>query len=107
MSDLEDRINQIEADMELLVRSHTAENVWTTHYGAFEIDPQHLVYKLCVETETERIRLVNLEPLKLQLRYILEKYDYPPHARPRVYIGFESDEAINRDSGGNPWRHWR
>ena len=107
MSEIEDKINTIEAHMESLVQSLTSEKIWTTHYGAFDIDPKHLVYKICVESETERIRLVNHDTLKQQLRDLLTQHDYPIEARSKVFIGFESDESINQESGGNPWRHWR
>lgn len=46
MADLEDKINAIEADMERIVKGLTYESVWTTHYGAFDIDPKHLVSHL-------------------------------------------------------------
>jgi len=107
MTQLEDKINAIEAEMEYLVQSLTSEAVWTTHYGAFDIDPKHLVYKICLNSDAERIRLANDASLKQRLRDLLEKHDYPEEARANVYIGFESEEAINQESGGNPWRHWR
>ena len=107
MTELEDKINAIEAEMEDIVQTLTSEAVWTTHYGAFDIDPKHLVYKICLKSDAERIRLATDADLKNQLRDLLEKHDYPEQARSKVYIGFESEEAINRESGGNPWRHWQ
>lgn len=107
MSDIEDKIIKIESEIEAMVKAVTDENVWTTHYGAFDIDPKYLVIKICVESDDERGRLLRNNVLQSQLRYILEKHDYPIDARSRVYIGFESDETINRESGGNPRHHWQ
>ncbi len=107
MAELEDKINAIEADMERIVKGLTNEAVWTTHYGAFDIDPKHLVYKICLQSDEERRQMANNVILKQQLRDLLDKHDYPKQARSNVYIGFESQEAIDRESGGNPWRHWR
>jgi len=107
MTQLEDKINAIESEMEHIVRRFTTEAVWTTHYGAFDIDPKHLVYKICLNSDDERRRLANDVKLEKQLRDLLHKHDYPEQACLNVYIGFESQESIDRDSGGNPWRHWR
>ena len=107
MGQLEDKINAIEAEMERIVGNLTNESVWAAHYGAFDIDPKHLVYKICLKSDAERIRLANDVNLKKQLRDLLDTHDYPEQARSKVYIDFESEEAIDRDSGGNPWRHWR
>jgi hypothetical protein len=104
---LEDTIDSIEADMERLVEGMSTEPVWATHYGAFDIDPKHLVYKICLKSDAERIRLANDVDLKQQLRNLLDKHQYPEQARSKVYIGFESEETIDRESCGNPWRHWR
>lgn len=51
--------------------------------------------------------MANNAILNQQLRDLLNKHDYPEQARSNVYIGFDSQEAIDRESGGRPWRHWR
>ncbi len=107
MSDIEDKIIKIESEIEAMVKAVTDEKVWTTHYGAFDIDPKHLVIKVCVESDDERGRLLRNKVLQSQLQDVLEKHRYPAKARPNVSIGFESDETINRESGGNPRHHWQ
>lgn len=107
MSQLEDKIYRIASGIDRIVSNITTEKFWITHYGAFDIDPKYLVYKIVVQTDDERGRLLRDEDLKIRLRQLLDDNDYPQKARGNVSFGFDSDESINRDSGGNAWHHWR
>lgn len=40
-----------------------------------------------------------------ELRDLLRKQEYPEQGRPFVYIGFESQETVDRESGGNWYHH--
>jgi hypothetical protein len=104
---LEEKVEAIERDLRDTVRAAARENVWVTHYGAFEIHPRHLVYWLCVKSDAEKQRLQAHRILMEQLREILVRYDYPPEGRDSVHIGFESQETVDRESDGNWWYHWK
>jgi len=41
------------------------------------------------------------------LRYLLTKHEYPAESQKFVHIGFESQETVNRESGGNWYNHFK
>lgn len=41
------------------------------------------------------------------LRNILAVHEYPIEGRPFVHIGFESEETVARESGGNWYYHFK
>ena len=107
MSQLEKTVEAIEEALAAVVRPVAREEVWVTHYGAFDIHPRHLAYWLCVKTDAEKQRLIADETLMRKLREVLVAYAYPPEGRDSVHIGFESQETVDRESGGNWWHHWK
>ena len=56
-SPLKETVDAIERDLTATVRAVAREELWVTHYGAFDIHPRHLVYWLCVKTDAEKHRL--------------------------------------------------
>lgn len=101
------KVKRIEAAIERLAKSAAKEPVSVTSYGAFDIHPRHLVYWICVKTDAEKARLAGDGALMAALRYTLVQHDYPVEGRDGVHIGFESQETVDRDSGGNWWHHWK
>jgi len=89
------------------VAASAREKSWVTYYGANDIHPRHLVYWICVESDAEKERLVADTALYAELRGLLTRYNYPTEGRDEVHIGFESQETVNRESGGNWWQHWK
>ena len=104
---LKKTVEVIERELTATARAVAREELWVTYYGAFDIHPRHLVYWLCVKTDAEKQRLQTDAMLMKQLREILVQYGYPPEGRESVHIGFESEETVDRESGGNWWHHWK
>ena len=105
--DIKHVTERIEAAMWSLMSTKAAEKCSVTHYGANHIHPKHLVYWICVQSDAEKKRLTNDVELNRKLRSLLVDYDYPLAGREDVFIGFESQETVSRDSGGNWWHHWK
>jgi hypothetical protein len=101
------KVELIEQDLAKTVRAVAQEDVAVLHYGAFDIDARHLVYWVCVQTDAEKHRLESDAGLRARLRSLLIARDYPQDARESVHIGFESQETVDRESGGSWPSHWQ
>jgi hypothetical protein len=94
--DIKDAIND-------LVALYNIGHYWVEWYGAYDVDPKHLAFWICVSTDDIKYTLQENTVLNEKLRNLLERYDYPHQARSSVYIGFESQQTVDREAGGN-WR---
>jgi hypothetical protein len=101
------KVRRIERAIRDSVEPTATESIWVTHYGAFDIDPVHLVYWVCVRSDAERDRLAADQELRVRLRSLLTDHGYPAAARDRMHIGFESQETVDRDADGDWWHHWK
>ncbi len=95
---------RIEEAMKALLGGRVREKFAVVHYGANDIHPRHLVYWICVQSDAEKERLEADASLLRELRALLDEYAYPAEGRDQVHIGFESQQTVDRESGGN-WRH--
>ena len=107
MTKLEQKIYAIETDIQAAVNAVSSEECWVMHYGATDIDPGYLTYKICVQSQAEKSKLQQDQKLRHRLRSLPKKHRYPAGAREKVAISFESQEDIDRESSGNAWHHWR
>ena len=107
MDTLNQKIDTIEDEIKTIIDRIVTEKFWIIRYGATDIDPEHLVYWICVKSDAEKSMLENNQDLLSELRGLLSKHNYPPEAIENVCIGFESEETVNRDSNGNWYRHWK
>ena len=105
--DISEVAKRIEDALSAVIKKVAKEKHWITHYGANHIHPKHLVYWICVQSDTEKKRLEADLDLNRSLRNILTEYDYPVEGRDLVYIGFEPQETVDRESDGNWWHHWK
>lgn len=106
-SDIGEITNRVEAMITRIVASQTSENHWVTHYGANYLHPRHLVFWICVQSDRERNRLQADSVLIARLRQTLVDANYPLEGREDVFIGFESQETVDRQSEGSWYNHWK
>ena len=101
------KILNIKEDMGKIVSEYCNEKFWVDWYGAYEIDPRHLVFWICVNSDAMKLNLKSNSELVTKLRGLLLKYNYPENARPSVTIDFESQETVDRESNGNRYHHFK
>jgi hypothetical protein len=106
-STIKRKVLDIKDDIKTLIKQNCTENIFIMHYGAYDIDPRHLVYWICVKTDKMKAELAGNEKLNYNLRQVLTKNEYPKDAHDNVFIGFESQETVDRESKGNWWVHFK
>jgi len=99
------KIIDIKEDIKKNITPLCNETFWIDQYGAYNIDPKYLVFWICVETDELKLKLKSNALLKNDLRNLLVKHNYPEQARSFVHIDFESQETVDRESGGNWYDH--
>lgn len=80
-------------------------NVWS--FGAYYIDPRHLLFVVGVQNDSERDRLRADSSFVDSLRGLLARHNWPVSARKYVYFDIESQETIDRENDGNWWYHYK
>ena len=98
---LRDSVIFINDNIENIMPDHTDEKFNIIWYGDYHADPKSLVYWICVQTDKEKHALLADVGLNKKLRLLLDKYEYPEDARSSVRMGFESQEAVDRESNGS------
>ncbi|RZJ91407.1 MAG: hypothetical protein EOO20_05115 [Chryseobacterium sp.] len=101
------KILDIVDSIKTIFQSFSEEKFWIDWYGAYDIDPKNLVIWICVESDQAKSTFQSSPELMNKLREVLVKHNYPEQAIPFVYIGFESQETVDRDSGGNWYHHFK
>jgi hypothetical protein len=106
-SHLDRKIANIKKDFENIISEICSEKFDIFHYGAADINPKHLVYWICVDSDNIKHVLSNDTVLNDQLRNVLALHNYPQEAINEVHIGFESQETVVRESNGNWYVHFK
>ncbi|GAA0875181.1 hypothetical protein GCM10009118_15900 [Wandonia haliotis] len=101
------KILRIKVGIYSLVEPICKEKFWIHWYGAYNLDPKNVVFWICVKTDREKEKLELDLDLMEKIRFLLVKYNYPEEARKYVYIGFESQETVNRESNGDWYLHFK
>jgi hypothetical protein len=101
------KIYDIQNDIINIVKPSCPEKFDVIWYGAYQIDPKNLVYWICVESDEIKDQLAKNISLNEELRSLLIKNNYPEQARRHVYIGFESQETVDRESNGSWYVHFK
>lgn len=104
---LKRKVFDIEDAIQKRVKKYFEGSFWINSYGAYDIDPKHLVFWICVKSDNDKKTLQLNEPLKQELRNTLVEFDYPEKAIPFVHIGFESQETVDRESNGSWHNHFQ
>jgi len=104
---LKQKIKHIEIDIKEIVSTFCIEKFSVLYYGSYEIDPKNLVFWVCIETDKMKTHLENNKDLNNKLRNSLVKNEYPSEAINNVYIGFESQETVDRESKGDWYLHFK
>ncbi len=101
------KIKRIEAGIVRLFKKQVGIDTSIWSYGAYEIDPKYLVFVIRVDTDKTRDRLRADEALKQGLFQLLVEEDWPEPAREHVHFSIESEETVQRESGGNWFYHYK
>lgn len=104
---LKKKIRTIEEEMKKILSMSLNEKFTILHYGVYEINPKHLVFWICVDTDGIKEQLQKDKKLNNNLRNVLVKSEYPIEAVDDVYIGFESQETVDRESKGDWYLHFK
>lgn len=100
------KIWRIETALRALVKSvGIRPTVWS--FGAYYIDPKHLVFVVGVPSDKERDGLCSQVDFQNKMKEFLVKYNWPVLARAHVYFDIESQETVDRENNGNWWHHYK
>jgi hypothetical protein len=101
------KIWAIKSDIRRVISQICREKFWVDWYGAYYIHPKHLVFWVCVQSDRMKEELEKDKHLMTRLRNLLAVHKYPEDARDHVWIGFESQETVDRESEGNWFFHFK
>ena len=95
------KILAIKRDSKMIVSNSCNEKYWIDWFGAYQINPEHLSFWICVMSDDMKMKLKSDNELYKKLRYLLEKHNYPLEARDEVSFSFESQQTVDRESRGS------
>lgn len=103
------KIRKIEKEFKTVTKQqiHNKEQISILRYGAYDVDPKYLVIWIITQSDKVRDDFKNNEVLKKLLREKFYYVDYPESSINDVKIGFESEETIKRESGGDWYLHFK
>jgi len=100
-------LRRAEKQMCAAVAERSRERVFSIAYGSIDVDPGLVSLWICVQTDDEKARFSGDEAFVASLREMLVGAGYPEEGARRVFVGFESQETVGRESSGDGWGHFR
>jgi hypothetical protein len=91
-------VRRARREIEAIVRTHCGDARVSSRQGA---TPNHVWFRIAVNTDKERNRLREEPNLYQQLSTALVRVGYPPDVVPAVHFRIESQETVDRDYGGS------
>jgi hypothetical protein len=79
--------------------------VWS--FGAYYIDPRHMVFVVGVPSDKERDSLRSDKDFLGKMKGLLVRVNWPASAREHVAFDIESQETVDRENNGNWWYHYK
>ena len=100
------KISCIESNLKAMLKAGGIKpRVWS--FGAYDIDPKHLVFVVGVSTDAEKESLQKNHVFQSEIKALLTKHDWPVAAREHVLFDIESQETVDRETEGNWWYHYK
>jgi len=100
------KIWRIESALKSLLKATGVKPlVWS--FGAYYIDPRHMVFVLGVPLDKERDSLRNDKDFLNKMKSLLVRFNWPAPAREHVAFDIESQETVDRENNGNWWYHYK
>lgn len=100
------KIWRLESDLKALIKNLGIKPIiWS--FGAYYIDPKHMVFVAGVQTDKEKMELNSKQSIQNQMKDLLVKYNWPIEARKYVLFDIESQESVDRENNGNWWYHYK
>ena len=101
---LDDRVQAIESDMRAMMAARSLRpSVWS--WGAYGIDPKNIAFFMAVDTDQQKRALLDNPAVEAEFRALLARHDWPEQARQGVLFSVESEETVQRESGGSWYHH--
>ncbi|AYL93870.1 hypothetical protein [Mucilaginibacter celer] len=94
------KILAIRRDMKTIIAAVCDERYWIDWFGSYDVHPKYLAFWICVKSDDMKMKLKSDEELYKKLRSLLDQHGYPIEGRDGVFIGFESQETVDRESHG-------
>lgn len=100
------KVWRIESSVKAMLRAAGMKPlVWS--FGAYYIDPKHMVFVVGVRSDRERDLLRKDDAFLARLKLLLVKFNWPAAARGGVQFDVESQETVDRETNGNWWYHYK